>query len=566
MNKDLLSLLNEFEAGILALLSESSGQEIKIGNLPAADDAKITSDLTEQIRTHIDNTKYLQNQIGLLREDEQYAAQMLGLLPSPAFLIDASSERILQINKRVSGTAYESCRSLLDLFTDMEQLQIIRKSISQLGHEELIIVPPTDDQKQDNGNCILLKHCDSGAHTGSYAPMILLTIADLEFDEEVIEVLQDAFDLTHAEASIAVQITSGMQPVEIADQRNVSLQTVRSQIKRIKSKTKVRDMPELVRHISILSADLMITKPQNDAEPPAVITLPSMLVKKLRLSDGRNMDYIIQGDPDGTPLLSFHSFPYGVRWPNEAVTYTRANNIAIITPYRAGYADSDPLNELKGEALIDQCVEDARELLDHLSVPAASILGNDGGSSYAIRFAKAYSDRTTNITLSGKPPIWKAEWYRILYKPDRVASMLSRYLPEVAELFAWSIVSYMNKHDPKEFCRFCTNGSKVDLANLEANFDLIKLMATDVKYGMKNGVEALFKDWSLIKLDLTHEVKSLPHNITLLYGANDRVVPKKMIDSFVSETGNTKLELIENAGHLLFYSHWKSILKTASRK
>lgn len=66
-------------------------------------------------------------------------------------------------------------------------------------------------------------------------------------------VLQQVFDFTAAEARVALQLASGYSPEEIACKGNVSVGTVRNQLKSIFKKASVKKQADLVRVISNLS-------------------------------------------------------------------------------------------------------------------------------------------------------------------------------------------------------------------------------------------------------------------------------------------------------------------------
>ncbi|MEL0622555.1 helix-turn-helix transcriptional regulator [Marinomonas arenicola] len=61
--------------------------------------------------------------------------------------------------------------------------------------------------------------------------------------------LQEVYKLTSAEALLALAISKGLTLQEIANERNVSIQTVRSQLKSIFQKMSINSQSDLIRHI-----------------------------------------------------------------------------------------------------------------------------------------------------------------------------------------------------------------------------------------------------------------------------------------------------------------------------
>lgn len=73
-----------------------------------------------------------------------------------------------------------------------------------------------------------------------------------------VDSLQEAYQLTVSEAQIALSLTNGLTLQTIAKDKNVSIQTVRSQLKSVFNKMNVNSQTELVRYI--LTSALNLTK------------------------------------------------------------------------------------------------------------------------------------------------------------------------------------------------------------------------------------------------------------------------------------------------------------------
>lgn len=85
------------------------------------------------------------------------------------------------------------------------------------------------------------------------APMALVLVGDLEWPiPDHARQLRLAFDLTEAEADVAMALTEGAEPKEIARQRGVQLSTIRTQIKMIFAKTGAARQTDLVKLIARL--------------------------------------------------------------------------------------------------------------------------------------------------------------------------------------------------------------------------------------------------------------------------------------------------------------------------
>lgn len=97
---------------------------------------------------------------------------------------------------------------------------------------------------------VLVPAADSGARVG----MIVLHRAEEPEVRHTPALLRDAFSLTRAEAAVATMIAGGNTPAEIAQHRNVSVETIRAQLRVLYSKTRTNRQAELVRLVNRLTA------------------------------------------------------------------------------------------------------------------------------------------------------------------------------------------------------------------------------------------------------------------------------------------------------------------------
>ena len=67
------------------------------------------------------------------------------------------------------------------------------------------------------------------------------------------ELVRSLFDLTAAEARVARKLAAGLSPEQIAEEGDVSINTVRTQVRKILEKTGCNRLPELVAMVSNLS-------------------------------------------------------------------------------------------------------------------------------------------------------------------------------------------------------------------------------------------------------------------------------------------------------------------------
>lgn len=84
---------------------------------------------------------------------------------------------------------------------------------------------------------------------GTAEPCLLVTLQPLSDDRDPGALLRSQFGLTQGEAVISLALSEGKSPAEIAEDRDVSIHTVRNQIKSAMGKLGVRRQAELVREV-----------------------------------------------------------------------------------------------------------------------------------------------------------------------------------------------------------------------------------------------------------------------------------------------------------------------------
>jgi pimeloyl-ACP methyl ester carboxylesterase len=113
------------------------------------------------------------------------------------------------------------------------------------------------------------------------------------------------------------------------------------------------------------------------------------------LRDTRVLAYSDIGDPGGVPVLSCLGTPHS-RIPHpEDHEAALAAGVRIIAPERPGFGLSDPL---PGRTVAGWA-DDARQLLDALSLTTVAVVGSSGGGPYAVATAAALPDRVTRLAL-----------------------------------------------------------------------------------------------------------------------------------------------------------------------
>lgn len=98
----------------------------------------------------------------------------------------------------------------------------------------------------------------------------------------------------------------------------------------------------------------------------------------------------------GPPLVLIHGYTHNMRTWNLQMSMLR-DYYQVLRYDRRGWGDSGGFSDPTMDP------EDLAELLDHLDIPAAHILGHSQGAHVALRFSMAYPDKVENLILYGSP-------------------------------------------------------------------------------------------------------------------------------------------------------------------
>ena len=137
---------------------------------------------------------------------------------------------------------------------------------------------------------------------------------------------------------------------------------------------------------------------------------------ELTLADGRRMTYSVFGTPDGTPVLNCHGGLVCRFDVEPCADEFVVMGLRVISPDRPGVGGSD---RQPGRSTGDWA-DDARELLDALSIDRAAVMGWSLGGQYAAAVAARLGDRVTKLAIiAGCPPLNDDERFAELNRLDR---------------------------------------------------------------------------------------------------------------------------------------------------
>lgn len=501
---------------------------------------------------HIENARSIQERIGRAVSREQQIGSILESVPNPSYLVTQRGV-VAASNAMALAWHAKSPRTLTDIVDDEPARRRVTEFLSRDKSGRLLAVAG-HAQRRSAPASILLKRVDPALLPGEPQQLFLLSVVDLGFDGDAIDLFRDAFELTEAESQVAVLLATGLRLQDIAAERGVAMDTVRTQLKTIKNKTAVADIPALVRLMYGFNAGAFTPA----TRPAAAVTGPLRAKHRVTLAGGRRLEYLEQGALDGEPVLLFHNLPYGAELPADAIAEAHRRGLRIIAPFRPGFAGSDSVTE-RGDDLLTRVADDTAELLRQLNIPQASVLSHAVGAPFALRFAARHSQTVTRLVGVGRPPAWRDEWMRQMPQRQRFIMRLTKYTPQILPVVAWAMVAVMESSRASDFVVYNCKDGAADAKAVE-NQETVDLIARGSVEALRHGLDGFCGECELSMIDLTQEAKSVAHKFHFLHGADDRIVDPAQTLTFAREVPGTTVEIVEGAGQLLFFSHWSRML------
>lgn len=365
-------------------------------------------------------------------------------------------------------------------------------------------------------------------------------------------VITEHYSLTPAETRLVKQIIASKTLLQIAQAHQVSIHTVRSQLKSVLKKTGCHRQSELIK--LIINTPLLPLKNNN---------LPLLTRRHLNapcyhqhmiLQDGRMLGYADTGPRSGTALFLMHPSS-GSRLhyhPDESVIYE--NKLRVITPDRPGFGLSDP----RPNATIVNFSDDLCELADQLRIDKFVLLSYGGGAPYALACNAKLSPRVLQtILISPVSPFGDKN----LFSTNKLLGELALYFPGAT----YPILKFMTRSllvDPACYYKqVYIHACESDVAGF-ANPEVIDCILLALREGMRQGSTALLNDLRLISRDWDIDFSSITQPISIWHGTLDQHVPIGLVQQLHQSLPNASLTEIKEHGHLLIYYCWRDILNT----
>lgn len=438
---------------------------------------------------------------------------------------------------------------------DVETLRGLVRNVASGRAEKVVILRI---RSHTTGSPVIVRV--SAVESAAKPPLALVTSTELVWPQGFAATVQEAFGLTPAEVEIVQGITLGLPLKTIADDRGRSVETVRTQLRSILAKTETHSQAELVRVVlGLMDVAYLSTADAGPVAPASsVADVPFAYVTG---PDGRRLEYLCFGAPQGRAVLYMH-LDFGLtRWPARAERAAARLGYRVIVPVRAGYGRT-PLHAQGGDYNAD-VVADYLTVLNHLGVSQTVVIPAGADLRFALALGAARQGLVRGIVgVACMLPARTAAQYERMDKWQRFIMANARYAPKVLPFLVKAGFALARRMGKAGFFRQVNGGSAADMAAFaQAEIRDAVLVGSDVIMSPTHLAAEAFvrecisseKDWSALIRDNSVPVK-------LLQGDQDPQSPVLTVRELVADFPGLDVEFLPDTGQLLLFTNWPRVL------
>lgn len=437
-----------------------------------------------------------------------------------------------------------------------DQLTKFLAHVSETGAHEPIVIQITPD---DGGRPIAMRAEPMRKEEGE--TFALLSALAAPWPSAMDRLLIRTHSLTESETAICALISAGMTAPAIAKRRETSVETVRTQIKRIQGKTQTRTLTELATHLAALQR-LAETMP---ASTPAQVITPNLYGRMSEfVLDGRRMDVEEHGPEDGRPVLFIHGMLDGTAITARITRGLHERNLRLVCPHRPSFGRSD---EQAGPALEspERLATDLRRIVKARNAKNPALIGHMAGAVYTADAAEACTARGI-VHVSGGVPIRSNRQFDAMSRRQRLVAYTARYAPSVLPFVIDAGIRQIRGDGAETFLASLYEQAPID-GELLKDPEIRSIVLEGYRFAVAQGKRAFAVDSKLVVQDWTERFhRGAPCPVELIHGAHDPVVAVDSVRSFAEEHDDrVSVRVVDDAGQLVFYQSPETVLDAAAR-
>jgi pimeloyl-ACP methyl ester carboxylesterase len=280
--------------------------------------------------------------------------------------------------------------------------------------------------------------------------------------------------------------------------------------------------------------------------------------EQCKTTDGRIIEFLVEGDPDGFPLVHHHGTPgSAVPYP----TYSQAaaeRGLALIQYSRAGYGESTP----RPDRTVGDVAADIAAILDHRGDREFVTLGWSGGGPHSLACAALLPDRCrAAATGAGVAPYLAED-----------LDFLDGMGPENHEEFGAAVAGrhalepYLEKEAGEmttvtaERIAEALGGLVSPVDKAYATGEFAERLLTSFRRACLHGIEGWAEDDLAFTRPWGFETSDITVPVSVWQGAQDRMVPFSHGKWLAANIPGATVHLDDDQGHLSLWGRIGEIL------
>ena len=380
----------------------------------------------------------------------------------------------------------------------------------------------------------------------------LILCAAKQYQDTAIDLLASKFNLSPAEAEIAKAFARGTSLRQIAADRGRSYTTIRNQFQTVLEKTECGSQSDLLQFATSLST--LFANAKTILRPPTATLTGALHIPR---PHGRQMEVLINGDRDGTPVVNLFSL-FGPGITPTIDNQLKQRGICLISPWRPGFSEtSKPLKNVPRAVCL---AADVTALLDSLEIERCAWLARASSSQTFYDTAILMPERITHgVVVNGLVPRKYISGKSVASKWTNVLMGASIVSYPVARMILGAGEQLMRRSDTVSFLQKMYDHSQTDkiaLGDPVTAASILEGVQGVVRQGLDSGVEDIVSGFAAWDTDLD----ALKVPVTLYHGFDDPNVPFDGVVEFARDHSTVMTLVSEQGGGQLCYSHFDRVL------
>lgn len=389
-----------------------------------------------------------------------------------------------------------------------------------------------------------------------------IAITFIHWSRELIDRLRSAFGLTETQADILCGFLNHQSQKTIAEQRNISIETVRDHSRAILYKTNSARMADVVQLCASIAYLLRQSSRAAPVDALAQWKTPPDNMMLLPRPGERTLAWYQYGE-GATPVIFVHGYVEGPYFPARFLTEMAAMDVRLICPSRPGYGHSSPSSSRKD--FDSTAVADALALVGSLGLEKLTVIAHQGGTSHAFRIAHALGSRVQSLLMiDGGIPIDEKRYLAHMNELARIGAVTSKHAPSVMSMLINIGLPVYKRRGVERFLRDYHKASPLDLASLE-DPETMRLCAFGCFHSLEQGGEVWVRDGASAMADWEADFDALAAPQFWLHPRHCPVMGAEFVEQYLARKKEQAVEIVPDSAFNILYAQPEVVASFISR-